>query len=193
MFVADGDSITAGNGVTAAQRYPDVAVATRTSTVDYYNVGLSGATCNGRDAVASASGGADSILSNHQRSNPTISIECGINDFANGFTEAQALSHLLTYVSNRKAAGWKNVIVVTMTDNVLVSETNRSNYNSDLISNAGSSGYTVADAGSDANVGCNGCDMNSTYFQSDHIHPTATGHAAMAPYLETALTTAGIN
>lgn len=161
--------------------------------MNYYNVALSGATCDGRDAVAGASGGADHLLSSNQRSNPTISISCGINDMASGSTEAQALSHLLTYVANRKAAGWTNVIVLTMTDNALVSETNRSNYNSDLRSNAAGSGYTVADPGSDANVGCSGCDASSTYFQSDHIHPTATGHGVMATYLETALTAVGIN
>lgn len=193
MFVQDGDSIPAGNGVTNAQRFPDVAVATRTSTIDYYNVAVSGATCPQRDAVTGGPGGADALLSSHQKSNPTISISCGINDFITGSTEAQTLSHLLTYVSNRKAAGWTNIIVLTMTDNTAVSETNRSNYNADLRSNAVANGYTVADPGADANVGCSGCSASSTYFQSDHVHPTATGHGVMATYLETAMTAVGIN
>jgi lysophospholipase L1-like esterase len=194
LYIADGDSVTAGQGLTSAQRYADVAIASRTGTYDYYNVAVGGATCLERDIAASAAGGADKILGAHQTIGATISIECGLNDLYQGATPATAMSRILTYVANRKAAGWRNVIVFTNTDASTVNETDRATLNASIVSNAGANGYTVADVGSDPSLGCSGCDTNATYFQSDHVHPTATGQSLIATgYLEPIFTTLGIN
>lgn len=170
-----------------------MAVATRTMSYDYFDVAVNGATCLDRDTAASTAGGADAEVKAHQRAGSTILIMCGLNDLFQGTSEATTLARILTYVTNRKAAGWANVIVSTLTDASTVSEGSRAALNADILSNAVANSYTTMDPGADANVGCNGCDTNATYFQSDHVHPTATGHGVIAGYLETALTALGLN
>lgn len=195
LYVSDGDSITAGAGLTNpnAQVYPAIAIAMLATPVNWLNFGTSTHTCVQRNTAASQPGGLDSWVVSGGTN--VLSIDCGINDLQEGASPATAYSSLLTYVAARKAAGWNQIIVSTLTDcTCAASRANIVSFNSSVRSGAGANGYIVTDPGGDAIMGCAGCSLNTTYFQAG-IHPTAAGHSIMgaAPYLISALNTAGLH
>lgn len=192
-YVADGDSITFAQGLVQSLAYPNVMVAALTQSYNFVNIGVPGNTCTQRDTAATLPGGADQYLKNNQRAQATLSIDCGVNDLFGGATPAVAFSNLSTYITNRKAAGWKHIAVLTILDASTVSFANTSGLSALIVAGAGAGGYTVADVGSDANLGCNGCHANSTYFQADGVHPTAVGQALMETYLKTVVNGFGLN
>jgi hypothetical protein len=59
-------------------------------------------------------------------------------------------------------------------------ETNRQALNSAFSSNASTMGYQEVPLGTDPVMGQANQDANTTYYQSDGIHPNATGQALIA-------------
>jgi hypothetical protein len=188
LYGDQGTSITAGMGLTMAQRYGDVAIAPLINPPAYFNFGVGGAGCATLNSAASAPGGMDSLLPSYTGLE-FMSIECGSNEIGlGGGTAAGTFSDFLGDLQARQAAGWTNIIVFTMIDRMGVNESIRAAYNALLIGGASTYGYTVADVGSDPNLGCNGCWSNTTYFQAiDGVHPTAAGQAVYATYLQVKL------
>ena len=107
----------------------------------------------------------------------------GTNDLALYRTLAQLKADCAAYVAAQQAAGWQ-VVIPTMIDRQDVSiATNRNAFNSWLL--AGSSG---ADAVVDL-TGVSGLSdaTDTTYYQSDKVHLTATGTALLLAPIQAAL------
>ncbi len=187
-MAADGDSITAGSGTAApSQTYPAVARDSLVAGTAYSNTAVSGQTC-AQIAARYSTSVAPFYASNRARN--VASIMCGAND--GGGTAAASYASILSWVSAAKASGYQ-VIVLTMLSRV-GGDTFKNALNPLITGGAVANGYTVADAGSDPNLGCDGCYTNSTYFQADGIHPTVVGEALVATgYYEPALASLGFN
>ena len=106
----------------------------------------------------------------------------GTNDiYLDGKTGAQTYAFFQTQIAARINAGWNsaNILVLGM----LPRENNsaeRAPYNSLLSGGASTYGYTFVALENDANIGCDNCQNNTTYYNPDKIHPTQTGQEVIA-------------
>lgn len=121
------------------------------------------------------------------------------NDMAtNGSNVNTSYNNLLTYLSNASYYyPSAKIIVGTMLprNSAQVNNANRqndSNLNDTLTLNGKirvklpSLGYYISDMGADATVGYTGSELNTTYFQTDKLHPTVTvGHYYIADNIVT--------
>lgn len=195
LIIGEGDSIMYNTGENSNLVYSSrilnqmQASMTDAQGADLVNVSLGGSKIS--DLVSRASV-LDSVwgLSNRARKYRILCIYIGVNDFVAGRTKEQVLTDYLSYIDARVAAGWQ-VIACTLVSNSLVNETNRSYVNTGLTDNAAGHGYTVADAGSDANMGQSGQYSNTTYFR-DGSHPTVTGNGVIATYYKAAINSLGL-
>lgn len=125
-----------------------------------------------------------------------VSIGCGHNDFLHGTSAASSYSSILATVVAAKAAGF-TVIVGTVMDAIDLNSgagaTYRSALNASITGGAVANGYSVADVSADANLGCNNCYLDGTYFLPDGVHLTTTGWAKKATYTAPILTALGFN
>ncbi len=126
-------------------------------------------------------------LYDSHRTRNVASIMCGAN---NNGSDLDSYNAILTWVASAKATGF-NVVVFTMLSRVSL-DSFKNALNTRIRNGAVANGYTVADSGSDPNMGCDGCYANLTYFQADQVHPTLAGQVIVAnPYAEAALATLG--
>lgn len=135
---------------------------------------------------------------NPRRKANLLTIECGVNDYVQGNTAAQAYTGITNLVSAAKAAGYE-VIVATLTDSCHIylggaETTFRAALNTSIKNGAASNGYTVADYAANANIGVDGASQNTTYFQTPEagcatggVHLTAAGVAIQATIMEAAM------
>lgn len=115
-------------------------------------------------------------------SSPTLFLFAGTNDIAlNASTGAQTYGFFQTYIAARIASGWNatRMVVVTMLPRNST-DTNRASYNTALIGGAVTYGYRLSRLDLDPNIGCTGCNLNTTYYTGDQIHPNATGQQIIA-------------
>ncbi len=185
--VADGDSITAGFGLTniATQGYVGQLEALLGNKFGkLINKGISGQTLAGTPGMIQlAPTYIDPLYDAFQLN--ICSCFGGTNDLANGSVSAASVyANYTSYIQTRQAAGWK-VIAWTMIDRNAGStpqstyDTNRATFNALVIANA---------AGADAVVNLTtqpllntvGAKNNATYFQSGGVHPTPAGCALIA-------------
>jgi lysophospholipase L1-like esterase len=161
--VGDGDSITAGAGVSTP--YTALLTLNMPSSID--NTGVPGFSCV--QSLADAPSRVDPFfvagLDN------VVEIWCGTNDIVNGATPAATYSTLSSYISARHAVGWK-VIVATMLSRVGL-DTQKDAYNALILANSGGADGIANFTGT--LLGCDGCYADSTWFQADGIHPTQLG------------------
>lgn len=190
VILADGDSIlwSAGGSSDLSNRILAKTLAQMSGNYDGVTIALGGQTTT--QIINNAAATADRPYSNNNRRFRVLAVLSGVNDFVSGRTKEQVLADILTYAQARIAAGWQ-VIVFTQPSNSFVTEANRQFVNNGIKSNASQIGYTVADWGSDANMGCNGCHANRTYFL-DGSHPTIAGNDIGAGYLKAALNSLGL-
>lgn len=162
--MADGDSITAGTGVTTpwTQLIPP-------QTYVIHNVAVPGETLATMVANYSANV-APFFKVGHKN---LIVLWGGTNDIEQGATPATTYSRLTTYVSQAHATGFK-VIVTTM-----LSRGVPGNGNFDAQKNALNALIFANTAGADGIVsfvntpgGCDGCYANTFWFGADEVHPT---------------------
>lgn len=178
VVICDGDSLTAGDGLTFVQSYPyQLADTLGRDNYDVYNLGVGGQTVV--DMLADQS---TQVLPHYGVwSNHTVVIWGGTNDLSSGATAAATFAVLQSYVTALLAAGFR-VKVLTMvkrgTGGAL--ETKRVDYNA-LIN---ASGWDVIDVGARAEFS----DVtNTTYYQADQTHLTTAGYAIVAGLVSDAL------
>ena len=107
-------------------------------------------------------------------------IFAGTNDiFLNGASGAATATLLQTYIAARISAGWiaNHICVVTMLPRQGAHESDRTALNTSTRSNAAGVGYLVADVAADPTIGPAGSENNTTYYNSDNIHPKDAGQA----------------
>lgn len=146
---------------------------------------------------------AASLFYNPRRRLNLITLECGVNDYVHGNTAAQAFTGITNFVTAAKATGY-TVFVATLTDSCHIDlgggeTTFRAALNTSIRNGAAGQGYTVVDYAANANIGCDGCSLSTTYFQtpeagcsSGGVHLTAAGVAIQAGIMESAMAAAGI-
>lgn len=139
---------------------------------------------------------------NGKRKSNLMTIQCGVNDYIHGNTAATAYTGITNLVAAAKAKGYK-VIVATLTDSCHISQGGgeasfRGALNSLITGGALANGYTVADYAANGNIGCDGCSLNATYFQTPEggcttggVHLTAAGVAIQASIMEAAMSSIG--
>ena len=197
---AIGDSITFGFGLSSpsTQNYAFVATNPLVNPHSYSNFAVSGKTCAQITTIAQSTSNLVSFLSTPHYNSIAV-VLCGTNDMTpsvGNMTPAQAFTNLTGLLTAINAASppAPNLLVGTLIDSTSteVSEANRATFNALVIAGASSQHYTVLPFGADPVMGCVGCFSNSTYFQGDGIHPTATGQAVMATYLRNAVNGLGV-
>lgn len=178
VVICDGDSLTAGDGLTFVQSYSyQLADTLGRDNYDVYNLGVGGQTVV--DMLADQS---TQVLPHYGVwSNHTVVIWGGTNDLSSGATAAATFAVLQSYVTALLAAGFR-VKVLTMvkrgTGGAL--ETKRVDYNA-LIN---ASGWDVIDVGARAEFS----DVtNTTYYQANQTHLTTAGYAIVAGLVSDAL------
>lgn len=133
----------------------------------FINLGVSGETL--ATMLANAPTAVDPLYTHGVKD--LVVIWGGTNDLDDGSTVASVYANLTSYVAARHAVGWK-VIVPTMLSRIGL-DTQKNAFNALILANsAGADG--IADF-TGTPLGCDGCYANTTWFQSDGVHPTALG------------------
>jgi hypothetical protein len=191
--IADGDSITHGNGVTASQAY--CVVAANSYPYGYgltTNLGVSGETfatmlANQSTAVLPL------ITSAHAAKQLAIS-SCfaGTNDIkTSGLDAATVFGTATSYFAGLVDAGSDWNVCWTMlprTGEAGTFETERLNFNALMRASYASIGCSVlADVGADPSLGNVASPGNATLYQNDFIHPTVLGQTILADYFAAAV------
>lgn len=171
-LVCDGDSITAGLGLTTPGPYPKNLALSGSWVVT--NVAVSGNMLS--DCITNAPTTVDPLYTPGKKN--VVIIWAGTNDFAFGSTVSTVYGRFQTYAAARRAVGWK-VVVVTMISragnnpNGETLDTDKNGLNALL--RPGYNGFSdgIADIASNAELGADGA-YAGPGFQGDHIHPTQT-------------------
>lgn len=183
LIVFDGDSLTAGLNLTVAESYPYKVLDTEgRANYDGYNLGVSAqyATHIAADLAAQVLPLVGVWARNY------YVLWAGTNDLTDGgASAADTYASLTSTIQAAKAAGF-TVLVLTMikrsTDAPL--ETKRQAYN--VLINANTAG---ADAVIDVGANAAFSDVNNTtYYQGDKVHITATGATVVAGLVSDAIT-----
>lgn len=174
-FVADGDSITFGVGVTTP--WPTLVNSNLGNKYTLSNIAVSGANCGSTFPAAAAA----ALVAGKQN---VLSIWCGTNNIAGGQTAAQTYAALSSYITGARAYAQQNGINLLIITGTMLSRDNpagldavRATYNTAILGNA--AGADVVINYGPTVLGCNGCSTNTTNFNIDEIHPNNTGEAVI--------------
>ena len=187
IYVAEGDSITGG----FSYAYPYLMgpnLAPYTIGANYGTSGASLATMSARAATIDAILPADHATNGKKY---ILSVLIGANDagsYAGGPT--QYIADLKTYLSARKAAGWKIALATITPRNTDGGLTNtaRATINPWITTTsvAGGWAHAVADFAGNATMGPDAAAANLTLY-ADGLHPTAAGFALLEPIVRAAV------
>lgn len=149
-------------GTTCANALASVSVASATAAADPPGGGTSGKTA--------------AQFYNKYRRASVILLGCGANDWNSGRTAAATIADIQSFVTAAQAAApLSKIIVQTVIDHINMGNGGGLGYTwKNTVNTAirAISGITVVDTGANANLGCDGCSANTTYFQPDAVHPS---------------------
>lgn len=191
MVLAEGDSITAGVGVSPSSSwYPNQAVASFGVAPTLTNNAITGS------GIANVQGRLTGDLAtlNAWTGTKVYSVMIGINDLKNGAdpnTEYASLMGMCQSIVVQ--SGVPMIIFTVLPSNFLTvpQEANRITYNGLIRAGNPACGYSVADVASDGTIGQPGDQNNVTYYQ-DGTHPTAAGDTIIGvTYMRPQLTSLG--
>lgn len=191
-LVFDGDSLTTGtSSIGGALSYPlqtETGLDPRTVS-SYFGVG-------GQTIAAMESDAATQI-------DPLISatkqnVLCawgGTNDLYYGATAATTQTRIQTYCANRRAAGWK-VIVLTILPRSDAGtpanfETDRLAVNTWLRANYATFADGLADVAADTRIGDSGDEASTVYYSGDLVHLSGVGYRVVARIVQATLAALG--
>lgn len=179
VVICDGDSLTAGDGLTFVQTYPyQLADALGRANYDVYNFGIGGQT------IVQMSAARNTRITPHYGAwnGHTVVVWGGTNDLNGSATAAATYAVLAAHVNALLATGFR-VIVLTMVKRGTSAplETKRTDYNA-LIN--GTAGWEIIDVGARAEFSDA---TNLTYYQADQIHLTTAGYAVVAGLVSDAI------
>jgi lysophospholipase L1-like esterase len=186
VYLAVGDSISHGGGALTTEWYPSMVNINAHYTVN--NEGLPGFSAYAmasfalwKDAPQCYTGGLQSMAT----------IFAGTNDVAVfGFTPAQAMSSIQSWVDVLKQAGCK-VGVATMISRTGGADTLKDELNPLIRANAAAGGYFVVDMAA-TSLGADGAYENATLFNADQVHPTNAGQLILAQAASNAINAHGL-
>jgi lysophospholipase L1-like esterase len=184
LVVCDGDSMTAGFGLSPPEFYPTVLGNSLGGAWSVTNTAVTGR--NIQQMIDAAPASVDTQYGNPGSN--TVVILGGSNPVASGVSAATILSQLAEYTADRRAVGWR-VAIGTIPPNGSLSgaqETVRQTVNSTLRSSLATYGDILVDFAADPRLD----DALDTtyYFEGDRLHWTAAGAAVAAELVEAAIT-----
>lgn len=192
-IMTDGDSITAGAGVTGISNYyPSQAMAGLNSYNALSNVATAGLKCG--DLQTRLAGTVQPQISAWSALGiPVVyTLMCGTNDGANPTGVYATMQAMCSTVQGYGATQIVFLTLLPAAGKGGTFEAFRQSLNT-LIRAGGSCATTVSDPGNDATIGQAGQSSNLTYYQSDQIHPTAAGDTIIGVnYLRPTLQSLGI-
>jgi len=119
-----------------------------------------------------------------------LTVDIGANDSI----DATWAGSLADYCDARRAAGWKVVIGTILSRKDAFGEglsptfnTRRATVNAIIRTWVGVHVDAIADVAADGTMGTDAVADNATYYSTDKIHPTAAGHAILAPIWKAAV------
>lgn len=181
MVVEQGDSLTvSGFDGTPGDGWSGLACAGNIGPAYCVNTAIGGDVLT--NASSERASYIDPLLSAGLKN--ILVIWLGTNDLAGGTSAATLYSTWQSACAAAHTAGWK-VVAATVVDRANINETVRATYNTDLRNDT--CWDALADVGGNAQIGCNGCTANATYFNSDQTHLTDAGQAVAAGIFETAI------
>jgi hypothetical protein len=153
-----------------------------TQPLDFDREAVPGTTCaNALTAVTSPTGTDGHTVArfyNKYRRVSVVSLGCGANDFNSGRTAAATIADIQAWVAAVQSnAPLSKIWVQTVADHVNMNANGGAGYTWKNTVNAAIraiSGISIVDVGADANLGCDGCSANLTYFNSDGVHLSGT-------------------
>jgi lysophospholipase L1-like esterase len=179
LIICDGDSRTSGAGSTGGQSYPVQLREMLGYKNTFRNYGVGGQTQT--DMNADAATQIDTKYSTSYGRNAVIAWG-GVNDLGQGRSAANTYSSISTYVSGRKAAGFKVVVGTIPTciftgtaQEKIDKEAQRVALNSLIMANAAG-----ADAVSDVASAAELQNPSDATYYSDYVHFTNAGYAVVA-------------
>lgn len=181
-----GDSITCCSGAITTQWYPTL-LSVNSGYSSVVNEGEPGfpvmsfaEAARWRDTPACNSGGQPSL----------ITIFGGTNDGLFGATAQVTFNAIQSDVNVLKSAGCQ-VGVATMLSRTAL-DTFKDQLNPLIRAGAANGGYFLIDTASSPNLGCDGCNTNTTYFNTDDTHPTNAGQTILGAEFSNAINAYGI-
>lgn len=170
----EGDSITAGVGLTGPQRWSWIIDQALSPTIPAWNFAVGGSTVADATARAAIT---DSALNPATPMN-VLTVWFGANDLAGGTTvPATFVSQLKTYCLARKAAGWQKIVLIPIMNrgDIAGFDARRLSANSLEAADPDFSNGTAADiiATLDPIMMASAAPSNAALFQTDLVHPTA--------------------
>jgi lysophospholipase L1-like esterase len=191
-----GDSIANGDQVAGWQSWPFRILADLSDTNP--DVQLLNAATNGSGIPkVKNSDYSDFVLPWYSaaRAKNILLVAAGTNDLANANNLSDLLDRYYSLLDSARATGWKTVACTIlprsnpgMVAGVQGFEAARSTFNADLVANWASHADALADVAAINGMGAAGDSDNTTYYAADKVHPTAAGHALLAPVYQAAIT-----
>lgn len=188
-LVADGNSLTVGQGSTGGQDYLQQLKTLLTDTAPKViadpvlaNFGVGGQTTDAM--IADAATQIDTTLAAVGTYSAQVLLGWeGTNDLYFGATAQDAYDDLATYYAARKAAGWR-VLAFTITPRSNSGtpsdfETKRQQVNALLRANWPAFADGLVDVAADHRIGREGAETDTTYY-TDLVHMTNAGYAVVA-------------
>lgn len=187
--VCDGDSITFGTNLTVSQSYPSVLSAALDDRYVVTNFGVPSQT-----VADMSSDFATQIapLSGNVWQRKILVAFGGSNDISIGAASAATLiSRIQSYCATARAAGYL-IILCTILPRSNAStpgtfEADRQTVNTWIRANYATVADGLADLAADTRIGDAGDELDTTYYQVDKVHPTATGAAVIAEIVQGAI------
>jgi lysophospholipase L1-like esterase len=186
--VCEGDSITAGLGVTTP--YPAQMAASLGSGWVVVNNGVSSDTIE--NMLANAPTDIDPKYNAYAYKKNICVIFAGTNDLFFGETVDDTYGWLVSFCTGRRAVGYKVVVATTLPrQSVSVPQATwdarRADYNTRIRTNWASFADAIADVAADSRIGDDGDNNDTTYYQVDAVHPNDTGAGIIAGIIKTAV------
>lgn len=179
-IVFEGDSLTAGNGLTAQQTYP-CQLSARNATDGRNGARWANLATTGNTIVdmLTQTATVDALYASDYSANYAVLL-AGVNDIGGSDDAATIYANLATWISGRKAVGFTTVILTLPP----VADTTKINAVNALLLAGKAGADLLVDMAGDArfqNV------ADTTYYQGDQIHPTATGAQVLADLVRAVL------
>lgn len=111
----------------------------------------------------------------------------GTNDITSGGSAAATLDRIAACCQSARREGFK-VVVANMISRT-GQETGKNALNALINANYAKWADALADLGANANIGADGACNNTTYFQTDKVHPTTAGQQIVADIISAAVNT----
>lgn len=179
--VFDGNSLTRGFGVAAADSYPAVIRETLSSAYCVINRGIDSQTTDAMETAAANR--IDQWLERYPDNSVLVAWE-GSNDIQLGASLATAQSRWNTYFASRVAAGWASngcklvaCTIIPRGDSTAPKNVIVSDFNAWLRTNYSTYATHLVDLAADARLQNT---ADATYFNADTVHLTAAGYEVVA-------------